>query len=105
MKCVNIPLNMYTSTSKQNIVVRKAIFPTSYMSIAKFSTDSSSYSERLLSFFCFFDLDFLSRHSRITGLQGKGEGISLTPHYHFYPLRRHLDIRRTITAESSPLHR
>ena len=29
-------------------------------------------------------------HLRITGLQGKGEGISLTPHYHFHPLHRHL---------------
>ena len=43
-------------------------------------------------------------HSRITGLQGKGEGISLTPHYHFHPLYRHLDISRAITADSSPLH-
>ena len=43
-------------------------------------------------------------HSRITGLQRKGEGIPLTPHYHFHPLYRHLGIIRTITAESSPLH-
>ena len=43
-------------------------------------------------------------HSRITGLQGKGEGISLTPHYHFHPLYRHLDINWAITAESPPLH-
>ena len=43
-------------------------------------------------------------HSQTTGLQGKGEDISLTPHYHFHPLHRHLDIRRVITAESSPLH-
>ena len=47
---------------------------------------------------------FFHKHSRITGLQGKGEGISLTPHYHFHPLHRHLDISRAITAESSPLH-
>ena len=47
---------------------------------------------------------FSHEHSRITGLQGKGEGISLTPHYHFHPLHRHLDISRAITAESSPLH-
>ena len=40
----------------------------------------------------FFDLGFFHKHSRITGLQGKGEGISLTPHYHFHPLHRHLDI-------------
>ena len=47
---------------------------------------------------------FAHDHSRITGLQGKGEGISLTPHYHFHPLHRHFDISRAITAESSPLH-
>ena len=47
---------------------------------------------------------FFHSHSRITGLQGKGKGISLTPHYHFHPLHRHLDISRTITAESSPLY-
>ena len=40
----------------------------------------------------------------MTRLQGKGEGISLTSHYHFYPLHRHLDISRGIIAESSPLH-
>ena len=47
---------------------------------------------------------FFDNHSRITGLQGKGEGISLTPHYHFHQLHRHLDISGMITAESSPLH-
>ena len=47
---------------------------------------------------------FFHEHSRITGLQGTGEGISLSPHYHFHPLRRHLDISRASTAESSPLH-
>ena len=52
----------------------------------------------------FFYMGFLSRNWRITRLQGKGEGISLTSHYHFYPLHRHLDISRGIIAESSPLH-
>ena len=47
---------------------------------------------------------FFHYHSRMTGLQGKGEGISLTPHYHFHPLHRHLDIGLAITTESSPLH-
>ena len=42
--------------------------------------------------------------SRITGLQGKREGISLSPHCHFHPFHRHLDINRAITAESPPLH-
>ena len=43
-------------------------------------------------------------HSRITGLQRKGEGIPLTPLYSFHPLHRHLDISRAITAENSALH-
>ena len=57
-------------------------------------------------FVCFFFpfWVFFHKHSQIMGLQGKGEGISLTPHYHFHPLHTHLDISRAITAESSPLH-
>ena len=47
---------------------------------------------------------FFHEHSRITGLQRKGEDISLTPHYHFHPLHTNLDISRVITAEGSPLH-
>ena len=27
---------------------------------------------------------FFHEHSQITGRQGRGEDISLTPHYHFY---------------------
>ena len=46
---------------------------------------------------------FFHEHSLITGLQGKGEVISLTPYYHFLPLHKHLDISRAITAESSLL--
>ena len=41
---------------------------------------------------------FFHEHLRITGLQGKAEGISLTPHYHFHPLHRHLDSSRTRTG-------
>ena len=53
----------------------------------------------------FFSIWIFSHdHSRIAGLQGKGEGISLTSHYHFHPLHRRLDISQVITAESSPLH-
>ena len=47
---------------------------------------------------------FFHDHPQITGPQGKGEGIYLTPHYHFHPLQKHLDISRAVTAESSPLH-
>ena len=46
---------------------------------------------------------FFHNHSRITGLQEMREGIFLTPHYHFHPFHRHLDISRAITADSSPL--
>ena len=46
---------------------------------------------------------FFHEHSQFTGQQGKGEGIYLTPLYHFHPLHRHLDISRAITAESSHL--
>ena len=56
-------------------------------------------------FFLFYSICVLfHEHSRITGLQGKEEGIPLTPHYHFHPLHIHLDISRAITAEGSPLH-
>ena len=47
---------------------------------------------------------FFHDYSRITGVQGKGEGISLTPHYHFHPLHIHLFISRVVTAESLSLH-
>ena len=39
-----------------------------------------------------------------SGQQGKEEGISLTPLYHFHPLHKHLEITWAIIAESSPLH-
>ena len=47
---------------------------------------------------------FFHEHSLITGLQGKGEGNSLTPQYHFHPLHRQLVISQAITEESSTLH-
>ena len=51
----------------------------------------------------FFYQGFISRTFTNHRLQGKGEGISLTPHYHFHPLHTHWDISREITAESSRL--
>ena len=56
------------------------------------------------SFFFFFSIwVFFHEHSRFTGQQGKGEGIYLTPLYHFHPLHRRLDIGRAIAAGCSPL--
>ena len=46
---------------------------------------------------------FFHEHSQITWMQGKWEGISLTPHHNFYLLRRHLDINQALTAGRSPL--
>ena len=60
----------------------------------------------LLSFFLYLFFSiwvFFREHSRFTGLQGKGEGISLTPHYHFHLLQGHLDVSMTIPAGSSHL--
>ena len=60
--------------------------------------------------FCFCFLFFFSiwlffcKHSWCTGQQGKGEGIYLTPLYHFHQLHRHLDTSWVITAENSTLH-
>ena len=62
------------------------------------------YRKSTFGFFVFSIWVFFHEHSRIIGLQEKGEGISLTPYYHFPPLHRHLDISREITAESSFLH-
>ena len=47
---------------------------------------------------------FFHEHSRFTEQQEKGEDIYLTPLYYFHPLHSHLDINRSITVETSPLH-
>ena len=60
------------------------------------------YSRTYLYFF--FYLSFLLQTFTNHRTAGEGEGISLTPHYHFHPLHRHLDISWAITAESSLLH-
>ena len=64
-----------------------------------FDADNSS------SFFFFFSIRvFFHENSRFTGQLWKGEGIYLTPLYHFHPLHSHRDISRAFTAETSPLH-
>ena len=54
--------------------------------------------------FTFFYMGFFHGHSRIAGLKRMSRDISLTPHYHFRLLHRHLDVSLAITAESSPLN-
>ena len=53
-------------------------------------------------FFLLFAFFFTNISNHRTAV--KGEGISLTPHYHFHPFHRHLDVSRAITTEISPLH-
>ena len=77
----------------------------SYWSQVSFSKKLSFTVINICGLFFFLPIwVFFYEHSRITGPQGMGEGISSTPHYHFHPLHRHLDISRASTAESSPLH-
>ena len=59
-----------------------------------------SYMSIYIYIFFFFSIwVFFHEHSRITGLQGKGECISLTPRCNFHPLHKHLDISLPIFAE------
>ena len=44
---------------------------------------------------------FFHEHSRFSGQQRKGEGISLIPLYHFHPLHRRLDILENLSLISS----
>ena len=72
--------------------------------LKKLFLKSSQYSQKNTCAGVFFSIwVFFHEHSRTTGLQGKGESSSLTPHYHFHPLHRHSDVSRAITARSSPL--
>ena len=57
-----------------------------------------------VAFFFFFYLDFLSQPFTSYRTAGEGRDHSLTPHYHFHPLHRHLGISCAITAESLSLH-
>ena len=66
--------------------------------ISVFSPNTGKYGPEKNSVFGHFS------RSGITGQQGKGEAISLTPNYHIHPLHRHVHISWTINLESSPLH-
>ena len=64
-----------------------------------------SQTMRALFFLSGFSYTTIHKSQDCRGRGGGGEGgISLTPHYHFYTLYRHLHISQAITAESSPLH-
>ena len=69
-----------------------------------FILKKGTYDDIYLINFFFFFLGFLSQTFTNHRTAGEGEGIFLTPHYHFHLLYRHLDISWVITAESSPLY-
>ena len=83
---------------------------TSHTNLDQFLTLTDNFMVVSFFFFFFFFFFFLAievffhDHSRITELQEKREGIYLTPHYHFHPIHRHLDISQVITEDNSPLH-
>ena len=52
--------------------------------------------------YIYFICVLFHEHSQITGLQRKGEGIPLTPHYHFHLLQRHLDLCTQLAARLEP---
>ena len=65
--------------------------------------DYTHWKEKFKSIFFLSGFSFMNIHYSQDS-RGRGEGISLTPLYHFHPHHRHLDINQAITAESSPLH-
>ena len=90
-------------------VIRGTFFKKNYLKLVRIynlfvivKPINCCFTFRLQFFFTIWIL--FHEHLQITGLQGKWEGILLTPHCHFHPLHRHLDFGWVITAESSPLH-
>ena len=95
-----ITLRRSTIPHKQFIIIIIIITHPYNRTLTKLRFNKSFYQHS--SFFSIWV--FFHEYSRITGLQGQEEGISLTPHYQFHPLHRHLDISWAITTETSPLH-
>ena len=78
------------------------IFEEKYFSCYILLTDQISLSGFLFFFFFLSGFSITTIHES-QDCRGRGRAF-LTPHYHFHPLLRHLEISRAITAESSPLH-
>ena len=57
----------------------------------KFRKSQSFFNKKVLLKFFFSIWVFFHEHSRFTGQQGKGEGIYLTPLYHFHRKTRVLE--------------
>ena len=98
-EAVNQPLECFLSadfTCNQFLVI------INFWKILPLLSMSNKWMHVFLGFFSVWV--FFHEHSRFIGQQGKGEGIYLTPLYHFHPLDRHLDISQAIAAKSSPLH-
>ena len=86
------------------IFFQKEIFSADFCCLKLFLHSAISTEKIHWHYWFFFSIwVFFDEHLQITGLQGKGEGISLTLHYHFHTSHRQSDISWEITGESSPL--
>ena len=92
-----------TAPKKIGALIRSMKFRPPVVTLYLYKSTAWSCVEYSCNFFFFSIWVFFHEHSRFTEQQGKGEGIYLTPLYHFHPLHRHLDISRPTAAESSPL--
>ena len=101
-----------SQNSLQNLTVKKILCPIVIQLSNTLSTaiqqnktfPRSIYQFLNISLFVCFYLGFLSLRFTIYRTAGEGGGYFITPFFHFHPLHGHLDIRWTITSESSPLH-
>ena len=60
------------------------------LSILIFVVGPSNYNYTGNKFREMIKIKIMNSVNRSAGVQEKGEGVSLTPHYHFLPLHRHL---------------
>ena len=103
--CGNVKYYQVPSSQNSKFVMSLRYFKKEVKDEVDFLYAGKHQSFRQVDFKTFFSIwVFFHNHSRITGLQGKGEGIYLTPYYRFQPLSRLLNISWAISAESSPLH-
>ena len=106
MLVIPIPLYMWRNKVENSLNFFRTLKPTPHHPVSL--RGSTNIRSRLLEVFLrkgvFFSIWVLFHElSQVTGLKGKGEGIPFTPHYHFHPLYRHLEICRAVAAGSSPL--
>ena len=123
LKCDVLLLADAFEKFRNNSLTNYGLFPSHYLSVSwdaivnmtkvdlELISDADMYllfekanNKNSKPFFAFLSGFSITTIRETQDCRGRGEGISLTPHCHFHPFNRHLDISRAITAESSPLH-